>query len=59
MHKNIFIDVPEKVEESQVFKDILSNLEEEGLGDDGETIYILQRPMLVAQEKNITNMVSL
>lgn len=51
MHKNIFIDVPEKVEESQVFQDILSNLEEEGFGDDGETIYILQRPMLVAQEK--------
>lgn len=48
MKENLFIDVSKKAEDTSVFKDILLNLEKQ---DNSETIYILQRPMLVSQEK--------
>ena len=51
MKKNIFIDVSEKVEETPIFKEILVKLEEQDVNDYSETIYILQRPMLVSPEK--------
>ncbi|MHB9782480.1 AAA family ATPase [Streptococcus sp. 10F2] len=51
MPKNIFIDVSREVEQSEVFKHMLEDVERFIPDDYEETVYILQKPMLVSKEK--------
>lgn len=55
MTSNIFIDVSRETEQSTIFNQILNKIEKIIPDDYEETVYIIQKPMLVSKEKEYYN----
>lgn len=55
MANNIFIDVSREAEQSEIFKRLLDKIESVITDDYEDTVYIIQRPMLVSKEKEYYN----
>lgn len=51
MTSNIFIDVSRETEQSEIFKKLLEKIESVITEDYEDTVYIIQKPMLVSKQK--------